>query len=139
MVTQRMPLLERQQRIRLWQRVGREPTGAAFNFFRSHVGGRVKAAHTTFAVEALLAGAAMVRATPHTGRTHQIRLHMAHAGHPLLGDTRYGGPASYQGRDLAGHLLHAAELRLAHPLTGASLELASPLPELFQELLAAGS
>lgn len=101
-------------------------------------GGRVKLAHTTVVVEGRLAGAALVRAAPHTGRTHQIRLHMAHAGHPLLGDVRYGGPASYAGRDLLGHLLHAAELRLAHPITGAPLALASPLPQIFRELLGAG-
>lgn len=98
-------------------------------------GGRVKLAHTTFSVEARLAGAALVRAMPHTGRTHQIRLHMAHAGHPLLGDVRYGGPASYGGRELPGHLLHAAELHLAHPITGAPLALASPPPEVFWELV----
>lgn len=101
-------------------------------------GGRVRVAHTTFVVAGRLADAALVRATLHTGRTHQIRLHMAHAGHPLLGDARYGGPTRYGGRDLPGHLLHAAELHLAHPITGAPLDLASPLPELFQALLDLG-
>lgn len=94
-------------------------------------GGRVKAALTTYAVERYLAGAALVRCAPRTGRTHQIRLHMAHLGHPLLGDARYGGPTRYAGIDLPGHLLHAAALSLRHPITGADLELASPLPALF--------
>jgi 23S rRNA pseudouridine1911/1915/1917 synthase len=98
-------------------------------------GGRVRAAHTSYAVERYLAGAALVRCAPHTGRTHQIRLHMAQLGHPLLGDARYGGPASYAGRELPGHLLHAVELRLRHPVTGALLELRSPLPELFAAVM----
>lgn len=98
-------------------------------------GGRVKAAHTSYAVERYLEGAALVRCAPHTGRTHQIRLHMAQIGHPLLGDARYGGPSAYAGRELPGHLLHAAELRLRHPVTGEMLELRSPLPPLFAELI----
>lgn len=98
-------------------------------------GGRVKAARTALAVEARLPGAALVRAEPATGRTHQIRLHMAHLGHPLLGDARYGGPASYRGHELGGHMLHAGSLRLAHPVTGAPLALSSPLPAAFRSLL----
>ena len=109
------------------EEVGRElPSG----------GGRVKEAHTGYAVERWLDGAALVRCVPHTGRTHQIRLHMAHLGHPLLGDARYGGPTAYAGRELPGHLLHAAELRLRHPVTGATLDLVSPYPALFAEISA---
>lgn len=98
-------------------------------------GGHVKEAHSSFAVERVLDAAALVRAALHTGRTHQIRLHLAHLGHPLLGDTRYGGPDSYQGRPLAGHLLHAATLQLRHPGTGAELTISSPLPGRFTALL----
>lgn len=98
-------------------------------------GGRVRLAHTSLAVEARAPDLALVRATLHSGRTHQIRLHMAAAGYPLLGDTRYGGPASCGGRILAGQLLHAAELRLAHPITGVPLALSSPPPEIFAALL----
>lgn len=98
-------------------------------------GGRVREAHSSFRVVRPLDDATLVIAVPHTGRTHQIRLHLAHLGHPLLGDTRYGGPASYAGQRLPGHLLHAAELRLRHPVTGVMLALASPTPPLFETLL----
>lgn len=98
-------------------------------------GGRVKEARSSFALERALADAALLRCELHTGRTHQIRLHLAHLGHPLLGDIRYGGPATYAGQALSGHLLHAGLLRLAHPITGAVLELRSPLPAQFRGLI----
>jgi 23S rRNA pseudouridine1911/1915/1917 synthase len=98
-------------------------------------GGRVREAHSSFRVGRTLNDATLIVAVPHTGRTHQIRLHLAHLGHPLLGDTRYGGPASYAGQRLPGHLLHAAELRLRHPITGVRLTLASPAPRLFEAFL----
>ena len=101
-------------------------------------GGRVRVAHTAFVVVAHLTDATLVTAVLHTGRTHQIRLHLAHLGHPLLGDARYGGPTHYGGRDLSGQLLHAAELRLVHPITGEPLVLTSPLPPHFQALLGGG-
>jgi 23S rRNA pseudouridine1911/1915/1917 synthase len=98
-------------------------------------GGRVKTASTAYVVEYYLEHAALVRCEPHTGRTHQIRLHMAQLGHPLLGDTRYGGPKTYARHELPGHLLHAATLSLRHPISGEQLELSSPLPTLFASLL----
>jgi 23S rRNA pseudouridine1911/1915/1917 synthase len=64
-----------------------------------------------------------------TGRTHQIRVHMAHIGRPLLGDTVYGSKKPYPG--LAGQCLHAARLRFMHPTTGKIMELAAPLPDYF--------
>ena len=101
-------------------------------------GGRVRVAHTVFVVVAHLTDATLVTAVLHTGRTHQIRLHLAHLGHPLLGDARYGGPTHYGGHDLSGQFLHAAELHLAHPITGVPLVLTSPLPPHFQALLGGG-
>lgn len=98
-------------------------------------GGRVRIAHSKFMLERPLAAAALLGAALHTGRTHQLRLHLAQLGHPLLGDTRYGGPSAYRGRALPGHMLHAAELRLRHPSSGAALALASPLPAPFAALL----
>ncbi len=68
-----------------------------------------------------------------TGRTHQIRVHMAAVGHPLLGDTVYGAKKPVPG--LAGQCLHARRLRFVHPSTGEELELECPLPDWFQKVL----
>jgi 23S rRNA pseudouridine1911/1915/1917 synthase len=92
-------------------------------------GGRVRRAETRFVLRRSFGDAAILAAYPGTGRTHQIRLHLAAAGHPILGDTRYGGPAHYRGNDLSQHLLHAYRLALTHPITGAELSLVAPVPE----------
>lgn len=63
-----------------------------------------------------------------TGRSHQIRVHFAEAGHPLLGDAAYGGPAAIAGMTIARQMLHASELCLDHPVSGSRLELRAPLP-----------
>ena len=68
-----------------------------------------------------------------TGRTHQIRVHMASLHHPLLGDAVYG-PAKCPYK-LQGQTLHAATIGFEHPATGEYLELTAPLPEYFEELL----
>lgn len=82
-----------------------------------------------------------------TGRTHQIRVHLASLGHPVVGDTLYGAPAQLRSRDrdrkrenesaisLPRNFLHAAELELAHPRTGARISLSSPLPAELQAFL----
>ena len=92
-------------------------------------GSRVKEMRTRFVVVRRLGDAALVRAVPETGRTHQIRLHLAHLGHPLLGDLKYGGPATWRGEPLPHHLLHAERLALPHPRTGQRLELVALAPE----------
>ena len=69
-----------------------------------------------------------------TGRTHQIRVHMASIGHPLLGDLVYG-PHNCPFHGLQGQTLHAKTLGLNHPRTGEYLEVEAPLPEYFLELL----
>ena len=68
-----------------------------------------------------------------TGRTHQIRVHMAYLGHPLLGDTVYGGKKPVPG--LAGQCLHAAQLTFTHPSTGERLTVEAPLPDWFTAVL----
>ena len=74
----------------------------------------------------------LVRLTLETGRTHQIRVHMAHLGHPVTGDFLYGTElACLPGR----FALHSARIRLTHPMTGEVLEITSPLPEELQNLL----
>ena len=68
-----------------------------------------------------------------TGRTHQIRVHMASIGHPILGDTVYG--SSRNPFHLEGQALHAQVLGLIHPVSGDYVEAEAPLPEYFQLLL----
>lgn len=80
-------------------------------------------------------GASLVEIEIPTGRSHQIRIHFAEAGHPLLGDAAYGGPALIRGVAIARQMLHASELCLDHPVSGARLELKSPLPEDFQKVM----
>ena len=72
----------------------------------------------------------LLRAQLHTGRTHQIRVHLSSIGHPVIGDDTYGGGG---GRKVVAlppkrHFLHAAWLRFRHPVTGDALDLRSPLP-----------
>ena len=67
-----------------------------------------------------------------TGRTHQIRVHMAHTGHPLLGDEVYGGRSV---KSLAGQCLHARKLSFIHPRTGKLITVESPLPDWFTAVL----
>jgi 23S rRNA pseudouridine1911/1915/1917 synthase len=83
-------------------------------------------ARTHFEIERLLPSAALLRVVLDTGRTHQIRVHLAAIGHPVCGDPQYGT----QGRfGLHRQFLHAARLAFVHPVTGAALDVRSPLPE----------
>ncbi|MGZ3442698.1 MAG: RluA family pseudouridine synthase [Polyangia bacterium] len=71
-------------------------------------------------------GVALVRARSSSGRMHQIRVHLAHLGHPLVGDALYGGPPPVAGT--RGHFLHAAAIDFPHPSTGARTRIEAPLP-----------
>ena len=88
---------------------------------------------THWEVIARYGGYTHVRCRLETGRTHQIRVHMAHIGHPILGDTVYGAKKAVPG--LQGQCLHAVGLRFIHPRTGEVVECSCPLPEEFREVL----
>ena len=88
---------------------------------------------THWSVLARYPGYTHVECRLETGRTHQIRVHLASIGHPLLGDTVYGSKKPWPG--LAGQCLHARRLRFVHPSTGEPLELECPLPDWFRDVL----
>lgn len=92
-----------------------------------------KRAVTHYRVLERFQGYTYVECQLETGRTHQIRVHMASIHHPLLGDTVYG-PAK-DSHHLEGQTLHAMVLGLIHPVTGEYLEMEAPLPEYFENLL----
>ncbi len=105
-----------------------------------------RAAQTRYAVRERFDGFALVAAFPKTGRTHQIRLHLASIGCPVLCDRLYGGRAELSVEELHAHqagptvilkrqALHAHRLRLTHPISGERLELVAPLPEDFELVL----
>ena len=80
---------------------------------------------------------ALVELSPETGRMHQLRVHMAHIGRPLVGDVRYGGSLTFAGQAAPRLMLHAARLSFPHPETGARMTLEAPLPADFLALQAA--
>ena len=88
---------------------------------------------THWEVLARYRGYTHIRCRLETGRTHQIRVHMASLGHPLLGDFTYGAPSPEKG--LEGQCLHARELKFIHPRTGEPVHLETPLPAYFQDVL----
>ena len=88
---------------------------------------------THWSVLARYPGHTHIRCRLETGRTHQIRVHLASMGHPLLGDTVYGAKRPVPG--LAGQCLHARRLSFVHPRTGERLTLECPLPPWFEEVL----
>jgi 23S rRNA pseudouridine1911/1915/1917 synthase len=93
-------------------------------------------AETAFEVRERFPGATLVEAAPRTGRTHQIRVHLAAIGHPILGDRRYGGGGADAERlGLARPFLHSARLAFVHPVTGEPVRVEIGLPEDLAEAL----
>ena len=110
--------------------VGRHPTDRK-KMAINHKNG--KEAITHYKVLERFGQATYIECRLETGRTHQIRVHMASLGHPLLGDTVYG--SSKNPYHLQGQALHAMILGFVHPITGEYLEFEAPLPEYFSKLL----
>jgi len=86
-------------------------------------------------------GVTLVRLFPETGRTHQLRVHLAALGHPIVGDHVYGSPSALRTdavriRTFPRQALHAESLRLCHPVTGTALTITAPYPADFAQLLA---
>ena len=92
-------------------------------------GGAGRSAQTRYQVIERFEGYTYLRLFPKTGRTHQIRVHLASIGHPILGDKLYGGKVDDQQLKMPRHALHAHILELVHPITLDPLILNSPLPE----------
>lgn len=111
--------------------IGRHPTERKKMAVNERNG---KHAVTHYRVLERLKGYTYIECRLETGRTHQIRVHMASIGHPLLGDTVYG-PSKPSIAGLQGQTLHAMILGFDHPVTGEYLEFEAPLPEYFLNLL----
>jgi 23S rRNA pseudouridine1911/1915/1917 synthase len=94
--------------------------------------GDPREARTHFTIERLLPAAALLRVALETGRTHQIRVHMAAIGHPVSGDPLYGVAGRY---GLTRQFLHAERLAFSHPVTGEPVDVHSPLPDDLREAL----
>jgi 23S rRNA pseudouridine1911/1915/1917 synthase len=90
-------------------------------------------AATEYFVLERFSGITLVECHLETGRTHQIRVHMRHIGHPVVGDLTYG--ARRQRYTLVGQLLHAARLEFTHPETGERMKFEAPLPDDFAKVL----
>jgi 23S rRNA pseudouridine1911/1915/1917 synthase len=114
--------------------IGRDPVHRQRMSVRAPRG---REARTSWRIEEHFDGAALLRVRLHTGRTHQIRVHLASLGHPLAGDPVYGGtrsPSSRRAearealRSLARPALHAARLAFTHPASGERLSFEAPLP-----------
>jgi 23S rRNA pseudouridine955/2504/2580 synthase len=97
-----------------------------------------KEAETLFRRLKLFRDSTLVEASPKTGRTHQIRVHAASLGHPIVGDDRYGSDEVNRGFKARGYkrmFLHAEKLKFQHPVTGESLTILAPLPQQLEDLL----
>jgi 23S rRNA pseudouridine955/2504/2580 synthase len=97
-----------------------------------------KAAETLFKRLQLFRNATLVEASPKTGRTHQIRVHAASLGHPIVGDERYGLDEVnkvFKNKGYKRMFLHAETLKFKHPVTGVLMSISAPLPSQLENLL----
>jgi 23S rRNA pseudouridine1911/1915/1917 synthase len=94
-----------------------------------------KEAITRYRLLESFGGASLLQVEILTGRSHQIRAHMAEAGHPLIGDRLYGGPCLCRSESVLRQMLHSARLEFFHPVSGEPLALEAPLPDDFTMLL----
>jgi 23S rRNA pseudouridine1911/1915/1917 synthase len=108
--------------------LGRDPNNRKRMMIRATNG---REAQTRYRVREHLDGYTYLEASPITGRTHQIRVHLASLGHPIVGDIVYGRPSKLVGRQF----LHAWRLTLRHPISGAELSFEAPLAPDLQEAL----
>jgi 23S rRNA pseudouridine1911/1915/1917 synthase len=111
----------------LWQRPDAGSRGA-----KMVVDARGKPARTDYEVVATGRERSLLRLVLHTGRQHQIRAHLQHLGHPIVGDRRYGSPADL---GYGSFLLHAAEIAFPHPCTGELVHCVEDPPPLFAQSL----
>lgn len=98
-----------------------------------------KEAETIFTRLTAFAESTLVEAAPKTGRTHQIRVHALHLGHPIVGDERYGRDdvnLAFKQKGYKRMFLHAKTLTFSHPLTGEAMKITAPLPQQLELLLA---
>ena len=120
--------------------IGRHPTDRKRMAVLRDGDGKSREAVTHYRVLERFGGVSYLALQLETGRTHQIRVHMSHLGHPLVGDTVYGGGRTpfekHHAPLLSGQCLHAVRLTLRHPRTGEDMCFESPLPEDFEKLLA---
>jgi 23S rRNA pseudouridine1911/1915/1917 synthase len=100
-----------------------------------------RSAKTDFVRLARFDAVDLLRAHLHSGRTHQIRVHLAAVGHPVVGDDTYGGGGGRRLMALPArrHFLHAAWLMFRHPVSGTSIDLRAPLPDDLRQSIAAAA
>ena len=119
----------KEEEITITGNIGRHPTDRKkMALLKS--GGKTAVTHVKL-LQNLSKGYAYIECTLETGRTHQIRVHMASIGHPILGDPVYGPKKSPVG-GLQGQVLHAMVIGFIHPVTGEYLEITAPLPDAFK-------
>ena len=119
--------------------IGRHPTDRKKMAVLKEGQGTARHAVTHFTVLARYKGFSLVRCVLETGRTHQIRVHMAYRGHPLVGDSVYGGgKTQFEAANkslISGQCLHAKELTLTHPKTRKTMHFECELPDDMKKLI----